>query len=199
MRHWGRWVANDSAFEWKLCCHCGKVSYWIRKASSATNTVSVSHCVFTQSQNSRPWENVIRINGNPFSMSPDKVCLSKMEQHGLELATVYTSLESLLSDKRMLWITYCYTLYVCIYRDSKCLALIDQMVRAFGINLKVGGSSPPELRSRHFLSHKLWHFHKNTRSCVKNECCCPRTVIIWNVDLTSNLYICSIFCHGVVE
>ena len=29
------------------------------------------------------------------------------------------------------------------------------------------------LRSRHFLPQKLWHFHKNTRSCVENEC------IIW--------------------
>ena len=27
------------------------------------------------------------------------------------------------------------------------------------------------LRSRHFLSQKLWHFHKNIRSCVENECC----------------------------
>ena len=41
----------------------------------------------------------------------------------------------------------------------------------FGMNPKVGGSS--RLRSRHFLSQKLWHFHKNTRSCVENECCCP--------------------------
>ena len=27
--------------------------------------------------------------------------------------------------------------------DSKCLALITQMVKAFGMNLKGGGSSPP--------------------------------------------------------
>ena len=40
------------------------------------------------------------------------------------------------------------------------------------------------LRSRHFLSQKLWHFHKNTRSCVENECCCPRTVNISNVNFT---------------
>ena len=40
------------------------------------------------------------------------------------------------------------------------------------------------LRSRHFLSQKLWHFHKNTRSCVENECCCPRTVNISNVKFT---------------
>ena len=31
------------------------------------------------------------------------------------------------------------------------------------------------LRSRHFLSQKCWHVHKNNRSCVENECCCPRT------------------------
>ena len=31
------------------------------------------------------------------------------------------------------------------------------------------------------LSKKaLWHFHKNIRSRVKNECCCPRTVNILN-------------------
>ena len=32
---------------------------------------------------------------------------------------------------------------------------------------------------------KLWHFHKNIRSCVENECCCPRIVNISNVDFTS--------------
>ena len=40
------------------------------------------------------------------------------------------------------------------------------------------------LRSRHFLSQKLWYFHKNTRSCVQNECCCPRKVNISNVNFT---------------
>ena len=37
-------------------------------------------------------------------------------------------------------------------------------------------------RSRHFLSQNLWHFQKNIRSCVKNKCCCPGTVNIWNVN-----------------
>ena len=41
------------------------------------------------------------------------------------------------------------------------------------------------LRSRHFLSQKLWHFHKNTGPCVENECSCPRTVKISNVNFTS--------------
>ena len=45
------------------------------------------------------------------------------------------------------------------------------------------------LRSRHFLSQKLWHFHKNTRSCVENECCCPRTVNISNVNFISKISI----------
>ena len=31
--------------------------------------------------------------------------------------------------------------------DSKCLALIAQMVRAFGMNPKVGGSSPPQVET----------------------------------------------------
>ena len=43
------------------------------------------------------------------------------------------------------------------------------------------------LRSRHFLSQNRWHFHKNTRSCVENECCCPRTVNISNVNFTSKI------------
>ena len=32
-------------------------------------------------------------------------------------------------------------------------------------------------------NNKLWHFQKNIRSCVENECYCPRTVNIWNVNL----------------
>ena len=45
------------------------------------------------------------------------------------------------------------------------------------------------LRSRPFLSQKLWHFHRNTRSFVKNKCCCPRTVNISNVNFTlKNIY-----------
>ena len=43
------------------------------------------------------------------------------------------------------------------------------------------------LRSRHFLSQKRWHFRKNIRSCVENECCCPRTVNSSNVNFTSNM------------
>ena len=39
------------------------------------------------------------------------------------------------------------------------------------------------LRSTHFLSQNLWHFHKNICLCVENECCCPCTVKILNVDL----------------
>ena len=57
------------------------------------------------------------------------------------------------------------------------------MVRAFCMNPKVGVRFPG-LRSRHFLSQNLWHFHKSTRSCVKNECCCPRRVNISNVNFT---------------
>ena len=66
--------------------------------------------------------------------------------------------------------------------DSKSLALIAQMVRAFGINPKVVVRVP--LRSRHFLSQKLWQFHKNIRSCVENEYCCMRTVNMSNVNFT---------------
>ena len=65
-------------------------------------------------------------------------------------------------------------------RDNKCLALIAQVVRVFGMNPKVGGSSP--LMSRRFLSLNLRHFHKNIRSWVENECFYPRTVNISNVN-----------------
>ena len=36
---------------------------------------------------------------------------------------------------------------------------------------------------------KLLHFRKNIRSCAENECCCPRTVNISNVNFTSKIYI----------
>ena len=64
--------------------------------------------------------------------------------------------------------------------DCKCLTLIAQMVRAFGMNPKVVGSSPPQVET--FLSQKLWYFHKNVRYCVENECCNRRTVNISNVN-----------------
>ena len=61
------------------------------------------------------------------------------------------------------------------------------------------------LRSKHFLSQKLWHFPKNNRSCVENECCCTRTVNISNVNFTSktsisfsvsvSIYLSLCLCH----
>ena len=53
------------------------------------------------------------------------------------------------------------------------------------MNPKVGGSSPPQVET---FSVSKTHFHKNTRSCVENECCCPRTVNISNVNFTSNYF-----------
>ena len=44
------------------------------------------------------------------------------------------------------------------------------------------GSTSPQVDT--FLSQKLWHFHKNTRSYVENECCCPRTVYTSNITFT---------------
>ena len=52
--------------------------------------------------------------------------------------------------------------------DRKCLAQIAQMVRAFGMNLKVGGSSPPSGRDIFCLKNSLKNFLKNIRSCVEN-------------------------------
>ena len=54
---------------------------------------------------------------------------------------------------------------------------------------------------RTFSVSKLWHFHKNIRLCVENECCCPRTVSILNVNFTSKyIYIYNdIACLGVYD
>ena len=71
--------------------------------------------------------------------------------------------------------------------DSKCLALIAQMVRAFSVNPKVGGLSPPQVET-FSVSKKLWHFQKNIHSCVENECCCLHTVNISNVNFTSKIF-----------
>ena len=43
------------------------------------------------------------------------------------------------------------------------------------------------LRSRHFLFLKLWHFHKNIRSWFRNECCCPLTFNISNINFTTKI------------
>ena len=56
-----------------------------------------------------------------------------------------------------------------------------------GMNPKVGIRVP--LRSRHFLSKKLWHFHNNIRSSVENECCCLRTVNISNGNFIIKTYL----------
>ena len=58
--------------------------------------------------------------------------------------------------------------------DSKCLALITQVVRAFG--MKVGGSSPPQDET--FSVSKISTL---SQEWIENECCCPRTVNISNV------------------
>ena len=60
------------------------------------------------------------------------------------------------------------------------------MFGAFGINRKIGGSSSPKVEI--FSVLKIWHVHKNIWSCVENECCCPRTVNIPNVNFTFRIY-----------
>ena len=88
---------------------------------------------------------------------------------------------------RELYLKNIYTARASIQKHgtAKCLAaLTAQMIRAFDMNPKVGGYP---LRSRYFLSKKVWHFHKTIRSCVENDCCCPRTVNICNVNSTSKI------------
>ena len=65
---------------------------------------------------------------------------------------------------------------IIFFRNSSCLQTAISTLRV-------------PLRSRHFLSQKLWHFHKNIRSCVENEFCCQRTVNISNVNFTSKISI----------
>ena len=57
--------------------------------------------------------------------------------------------------------------------DSKCLALIAQMISEFGMNPRIGGLSPPPLKSSHFLFQKLWQFRKNIRPCVEKGILLP--------------------------
>ena len=64
---------------------------------------------------------------------------------------------------------------------SMLIWLIIALIRRLGVRVP--------LESRHFLSQKLWHFYKNIRSCVENECCCPHTVYISNVNVTSKISI----------
>ena len=39
------------------------------------------------------------------------------------------------------------------------------------------------------IPYVITYFHKSIRSCVENECCCPRTVNISNVNFTSKISI----------
>ena len=78
--------------------------------------------------------------------------------------------------------------------DSKCLALIAQLGHSAWIR-RLGVRVP--LRSRHFLSQKLWRFHKNICSCVERECCYPRTINISNVNFASEILSCSLMLSDV--
>ena len=98
------------------------------------------------------------------------------------------------------WLTTCspneVSLMWCWFKNSKCLALIAQMDRALGMNPKVGGSSHPQVVT--FSVSKTL----NIRSCVENECCCPCTVNISNVNFNSK-YIyttrASVQIHGTAN
>ena len=57
----------------------------------------------------------------------------------------------------------------------------NEMISAFRMNPKVGGSSSHG--SKHFVSHKLWHFDRNIRPWVENECHC-----LWTVDISNFIF-----------
>ena len=71
--------------------------------------------------------------------------------------------------------------------DSKCLALIAQLVRAFSMNPKFWGCSPHQVETFPVSERKLGHLHKNISSWVKYEFCCQCTVS--NVDFTTKIYV----------
>ena len=67
----------------------------------------------------------------------------------------------------------------------------NSSVRAFGMNLKAGGSSPPWVR--HFLSQKLPDFVKNNRLGVENECYCLCPSDFSNINFTNNRNILHVY------
>ena len=71
-----------------------------------------------------------------------------------------------------------YIWYMHIHILRVCLDFV--LLRAFGVYPKVRDSSPLQVDT--FLSIKIRHFHKNIRWCVENECYCPHTAKIPNVD-----------------
>ena len=73
-----------------------------------------------------------------------------------------------------------------LHSRQQCLALIGQVVRAFGMNAKGGFFIPLfPLRLRHFLSLELWHFRRNICLCIEYKRCFLCTVNILNVYFTS--------------
>ena len=60
----------------------------------------------------------------------------------------------------------------------KCLEH-SQWIRRLGVRVP--------LKSRHFLSQRLLHFHNNIRWSVENECCCPCKVNISNVNFATEM------------
>ena len=66
-------------------------------------------------------------------------------------------------------------------RESKCLALIAQWVRAFGMNPKFGGSGLPQVET-FCVSKTLTLSQENPLVCR-----CPRIVNISNVNFTSKI------------
>ena len=71
--------------------------------------------------------------------------------------------------------------------DSKCKALVAQMVKAFGMNPKVRCSSFPQVET--FYASKTLVISQEHPFCVENECCCSRPVKIWNGNLTSKIFV----------
>ena len=96
------------------------------------------------------------------------------------------------------WLDQCWLIITFVFRHlpnivfTKCQNHIlyhvceGRIVRAIALIRRSGFRVP--IRSIHFLPQKNWHFHKNTRSCVENECCCLPKISISNVNFTLKKY-----------
>ena len=62
------------------------------------------------------------------------------------------------------------------YKENMLVEVYSAWIRSLGFESPSGRDI--------FCLKKLWHFHKNTRSCDEYKCCCPRTVDILNVNFT---------------
>ena len=72
--------------------------------------------------------------------------------------------------------------------DGKCLALIAQMIRAFGVNRKVGGSSPPQVETYSVSKNFGTYTRTSVRVSKKNAVAHPHLTFQMLILLKNTLY-----------